>query len=89
MVAGRGAGLPPRLLGREARAAQVPVVEVGRLHGFGPSRQAGRVSEEVPYLDALLAAGGELGPVAGDGRVQIELASVGEDQRAQGGHGHR
>ena len=38
-------------------------------------------------LDALLAALRELGPVAGDGRVQVELASVGQHQGAQRRHG--
>jgi hypothetical protein len=45
------------------------------------------VAEYVAGGHGLLAAGGEFGPVGGDGFVQVELAAVGEDQTAQRGHG--
>src|SRR5207253_5272486 len=35
---------------------------------------------------AVLALGLEPGPVAGDGRVEVDLAAVGEDQHAQRRH---
>ena len=38
------------------------------------------------HLDALLAVGGELRPVLGDRRCEVEFATVGEQERAQGGH---
>jgi hypothetical protein len=41
------------------------------------------VGEQVPHLHVLLARGGELGPVPGDRRGQVEVVAVGEDQRAQ------
>jgi len=44
------------------------------------------VPEQFPHLDPVLAGLGELRPVAGDRRVEVKLAAIGQDQRAQRGH---
>ena len=44
------------------------------------------MAEHVSGGDGLFAAGGELGPVGGDRLVQVELATVGEDEAAQRSH---
>jgi hypothetical protein len=48
-------------------------------------RQAGLVSQQPADQEALLALGGELGPVGGDRRVQVQFASLDEQQRAGSG----
>src|SRR5581483_10535094 len=48
-------------------------------------RQAGLVVEEQADRDRLLARLGELGPVAGDGGVEVEQAARDEDVAAKGG----
>src|SRR5205807_3578008 len=44
---------------------------------------AGLVAEKVANRDAVLAVLAELGPIGGDGRVDVELAARGEHVRAQ------
>ena len=89
VIAGRRARLPPRLLRGQQRGRLVPVVQVVGLHRLLPARQSRAVTQEMANLDALLAILLELGPVASDGRVQVELASVREHERAQRSHGLR
>ena len=55
---------------RAATVRLLPVVEVLGVIGSAPARQPGGVADEVADLDALLAVGGELGPVRGDRRVR-------------------
>jgi hypothetical protein len=87
VVARGGTRLPPRCLrGQQARHL-LPVTEVLVGDRRLPPGQAGRVRHEVADLDGLLARRRELGPVVGDGGVEVELAAVGQDQRAQGRHG--
>ena len=84
------AGLRPRLpagrLRGQPRRRLRPVVQVGDRHRLVPGRQPGRVRQQVPDLDVLLARGGELGPVPGHRRGQVEVAAVGQDQRTQRRH---
>ena len=87
VVARRRARLPPRRLGGEQGGALVPVLQVGGHQRLVPARQARRVAEQVAHQHALLAVGGELGPVARHRRVQVELAAVGQHQRDQERHG--
>jgi len=49
-------------------------------------RQAGRVGQQVPHERTVLARGGELRPVPGDRRGQVQVAAVGKDKGAQRQH---
>ena len=79
------AGLPERLLGGQQGGHLVPVVPV-LLDDRLPDRgQPGRVVEQVAHRHVLLAACGELGPVLGDGRVDIEQALLDQAMGAERG----
>ena len=84
VVARCGAGLPPRRLGGEGRRALLPVGQVLGHQGLVPAAQAGGVPHDVAHLDPLLAVGGELGPVRGHGRVEVELAAVVQHRARRG-----
>jgi hypothetical protein len=61
-------------------------VQVGHRDGRVELRQAGGMRQQVPHEHLLLARGRELRPVPGDRRVKVQVAAVGEDQRAQRDH---
>jgi len=86
VVARRGTRLPARRLGGQPGRDGRPVVQVPGSHRAVEVRQARGVGQHVPDLHALLARGGELRPVPGHRRGQVEIAAVGEDQRAQRRH---
>src|SRR5690348_11314203 len=87
VVAGGGAGLPPWCLPGEQRDGSLNVADVVERHLFGPAGQPGRVAEQVPYQHAGLARSGKLRPILGDGRVEVELTPVGQNQSAERRHG--
>ena len=82
-----GTRLPPRRLARQQLGAAIPVGEIFDGQRLLPTAEAGSVTEQVAYLDLVLAGGAELRPVPGDGRMEVQLAAIGQHQRAQGDHG--
>jgi hypothetical protein len=86
VVAGQRARLPARRLGGQPRSDRGPVAQVAGGHRAVEVRQARGMGEHVADLHVLLARRGELRPVPGHRRGQVEIAPVGEDQRAQGHH---
>ena len=87
VIARQRAIVPPRLLGGEQRRGEVPIGQVLGRDRLLPARESGAVVHEVAHLDGLLAVGGELGPVRGDGRVEVEFAAVEEHQGDEERHG--
>jgi hypothetical protein len=52
-----------------------------------PTRGTTRgVTQQLPYADPGLAGCGELGPVLGHRRIDVELTAIGEEERAQRVH---
>jgi hypothetical protein len=74
VVASQGPRLPDGGLRGQPRRGGRPVVEVVGCHRIVPGRRARGVGEQVPHLHVLLARGGELGPVPGHRRGQVEVA---------------
>ncbi len=73
VVARRGARLPPRRLGRHPGGGLLPVVQVLDHGGLVEPGNPGGVRQQVPDQDVLLAAGGELRPVARHRGVDVQL----------------
>ena len=86
VVARQQSRLPARGLGGQPRRDGRPVVQVRGGQRAVEVRQARGVGQHVPDLHALLARGGELGPVTGHRRGQVQVAAVSEDERAQRRH---
>lgn len=82
----RRARLPPRRRSGKGSAHLLPVVEVVRRHRLARRDQPRAVAEQPAHRDVRLALLCELRPVAGDRRVQVELAPVDQKMRAQRGH---
>ena len=82
-----GAGLPPRRLRSQPGDAELPVSQVLGGERLFPATQPRRVPHDVPDLDPLLAVGGELGPVRGDGRMEVEFLPVVQHEGDEEGHG--
>ena len=74
--------------GQQAHDA-VPVVERLGRDGLRESRQTRGVAQQIADRERVLSRLRELGPVAGDGSVEIQLAAIDEHQRAESGHGLR
>ena len=74
--------LPPGRLGGEEFRHPIPVVPDVSGVDLVETRQAGAVAHQMAHFDAFLAVGGELRPVLGDRRVEVEFATVGEQERA-------
>ena len=85
VVAGGGAGLPLGGLGGQALDDGLPGQGLVEGHGAVDPRQAGLVRQEVADRHVLLAGRGELGPVGGDRRLDVELAPLGQPVGAQRG----
>ena len=93
VIAVAAARRPPRRALRQRRGHGRPVEQ--RLGGQRPADggQPRAMAQEPAHRDVLLAGLGELGPVAGHRRVQVELAALGqhvgaERDHALGGRGH-
>ena len=88
VVARRGARLPPRLLGGQQRGALLPVGQVLGPHRLGPAR-AGRRCGAIRWRTSTcsLPPAANSGQYRATGRVEVELAPVGQHQGAQEGHG--
>lgn len=86
VVAAHGPRLPPGGLGGEVGGAGILVVEVGHGDGRGEAGEPGGVAHDLRHGDLVLAVGGELRPVPGDRRVEVEIAPVGEHQQRGGRH---
>gem|GEM_PF-4955572 len=86
VVAGCGARLPVRRLRGEQRGHLLPVIDVLRFQRLLPTREAGTVAHQVADFDPALSVGGELRPIARDRRVEVELPTVGDQQRGQRRH---
>src|SRR5262245_10781662 len=69
----RGAWLPPRRLAGQEIGGLLAVAQVTHCHLLRPTRQAGRVADDVANADVCLARRRELGPVPGNWSVQIDL----------------
>ncbi len=89
VVAGRRAGFPPGCLLREQVLRPDGVADVGERHRLLPTAHTRRVTEDVTHQHRALAVRRELRPVAGDGRVQIELPTIDQQQRRECRHGLR
>ena len=76
-------GFPPGRLGGQQGGRLVPVVHVLEGDGLLPARDARHVRQQMANLDPRLAVGRELGPVLGDGRVEVKLAAVDQHQRGE------
>jgi hypothetical protein len=85
VVAVARAGLPVRRLTRECAGHRVPVQAGLRAQRLVDRGEARAVVEQEPHGDPLLARRRELGPVARDGRLDVEGAARGEPVRAQCG----
>ena len=94
VVAVPGARLPERRLGGQPSDHVVPVVEAAGGDGVAQRGQPGLVVQQVPDEHTILAGRRELGPVGGDGGVDVQLAGrgqqVGRERRGPLGrrHGH-
>ena len=85
VIAVGGPRFPPgRFVGERGRHRR-PVVEGLARQRLADPRQPRGVAEEVARRDRLLAVRGELGPVARDRRVDVELAAIDQHVRAQRG----
>ena len=73
VIALRGAGLPPRLGGRDVGAHRVPVGGVGPMQPSARSDDAGAMPQHHRDGDVLLAGLAELRPVPRHRGVQVEL----------------
>ena len=80
------AWFPPRCLGGEEPHELVVIEEVGLVERLVPAGETRRVRQDVASGDPVLPVGSELGPVAGDRLVQVELTAVGQHQAHQRGH---
>jgi len=78
VIALRGAGLPPRLGGRDVGAHRVPIGGVGPMQPSARSDDAGPMPQHHRDGDVLLARLAELRPVARHRGVQIDLPAVGQ-----------
>ena len=87
VIARCGARLPPRCLLGQPCDAELPVGQVLGGQGLLPTAQAGGVPHDVAHLNALLAVGAELGPIVGDGRVEVELLTVVQHEGDEERHG--
>ena len=87
VVARRRARLPPRRLGGEQRGDLLASRSRSSVV-IGSSQPDSPAVWLITWRTSMaaLAVGGELGPVLGDRRVQVELAPVGEDQAGQRRH---
>ena len=74
VVAVGGAGLPPGVLFGQGGGHGRPVQHGARGQPPADGGQASLVGEQLADGDRVLARSGELGPVCGDGRVEVELA---------------
>ena len=84
MIAMPGAGLPPWLLAGKFGGDLLPTKDVVELEGGANRGHPGLVTEQIFDGDITLAGGGELGPILGDGGLEIELALVGEAMGTEG-----
>ena len=83
VVAVRGAGVPQWLLLLERPDHRVPCEHVGRRELGVERRQSCLVAQQVAHRDPFLARLRELGPVARDRKVDVELAALGEQAHAR------
>src|SRR5262249_58103684 len=86
MIPVRGSRSPPWWLGGERRAHRVPVVERFVREHVPDGRQPGTMSQEPSHRQCGLVRGGELGPVAGYRRVDVETAFRDQAVRAERRH---
>src|SRR5262249_16853199 len=86
MIPVRGSRSPPWWLGGERRAHRVPVVERFVREHVPDGRQPGTMSQEPSHRQCGLVRGGELGPVAGYRRVEVETAFRDQAVRAERRH---
>ncbi len=84
MVAVGGAGRPVGLLGRDGGADRLPRVHLFEREIALDGGQSRLVGEDPANGDVALAVRGELGPVAGDRRVEVELAALHQPVDAHG-----
>ena len=89
VVAVRGPGVPQRLLLLERPDHGVPCEHVGRRELGVERRQSCLVAQQVAHRDPFLAGLRELGPVARDRKVDVELAALGEQVHARRGRAFR
>ena len=85
VIALRGAGLPPRLGGRDVCAHRVPIGGVGPMQPGARSDDAGAMPQHHRDGDVVLAGLAELRPVARHRGVQVEFTAVGQQMDAGAG----
>ena len=78
VIALRGARLPPRFGGGQPFAHQIPVGDLRPVHPLRGPITPDRWLITMAEGDVLLAGLGELGPVAGHRRIQVEFTALDE-----------